>query len=61
MHSDPTELLQHIPKECVPSDLGGTDKTIKELGGTYIPICNTYYVYKFQIVMLLNLFIPKTP
>lgn len=34
MHSDPTEVLKHIPKECVPSDLGGCDKSIKELGGT---------------------------
>lgn len=44
MHSDPTELLQHIPKECVPSDLGGTDKTIKELGGTYKYVTHKTYI-----------------
>lgn len=41
MHNDPTEVLQHIQKECVPSDLGGCDKTIKELGGTYLATCFT--------------------
>jgi len=36
MHNNPTDVLQHIQKECVPSDLGGSDKSIKELGGEYI-------------------------
>lgn len=33
MHNDPMDIVQHIPKECVPSDLGGCDKSIQELGG----------------------------
>lgn len=42
MHSDPTEVLQHIPKECVPSDLGGSDKSVRELGGTRFRfVCRT--------------------
>lgn len=30
------DVLQQIPRECVPSDLGGCDKSIRELGGMYI-------------------------
>ncbi|KAF0771103.1 retinaldehyde-binding protein 1-like [Aphis craccivora] len=32
MHNNPSDVLQHIQKECVPSDLGGSDKSIQELG-----------------------------
>lgn len=35
MHNNPTDVIQHIPKECIPSDLGGCDKSIQELGGMY--------------------------
>lgn len=30
------DVLHYIPKDCVPSDLGGCDKSIRELGGIYI-------------------------
>lgn len=33
MHNNTTDIVQHIPKECIPSDLGGSDKSIQELGG----------------------------
>lgn len=33
MHANPTDVVQHIPRECVPTDLGGFDKSIRELGG----------------------------
>lgn len=36
MHNDPTEVLKYISKQCVPSDLGGCDKSIQELGGKYL-------------------------
>jgi len=35
MHNNPSDVLQHIQKECVPSDIGGTDKSIQELGGEH--------------------------
>lgn len=56
IHSDPTDILQHIQKDCVPSDFGGTDKSIKELGG----MCNRFKLYsstKFYINTHINLFI----
>lgn len=34
MHNDPADVLQHIQKDCVPSDYGGCGKSIQELGGT---------------------------
>lgn len=35
MHNDPRDILKHVEKECVPSDFGGSDKSIQELGGRY--------------------------
>ncbi|XP_050519749.1 alpha-tocopherol transfer protein-like isoform X1 [Daktulosphaira vitifoliae] len=32
MHQDPANLLKYIPKHCIPSDYGGEEKSIKELG-----------------------------
>ncbi|XP_050442506.1 retinaldehyde-binding protein 1-like [Adelges cooleyi] len=32
MHQDATDVIKHISNECIPSDFGGNDKSIKELG-----------------------------
>lgn len=42
MHDDPTQVLKHISKECVPLDLGGCDKSIQELGGK-----NIWFIFLF--------------
>lgn len=40
MHNNSTDLLRYIPKECVPSDFSGSDKSIEELGGMFTIINN---------------------
>lgn len=45
MHNNPTDLLRYIPKECVPSDFGGSDKSIEELGGMFKIINNNRCFY----------------
>lgn len=51
MHNNPMDLLGHIPKECVPSDFGGSDKSIEELGGIFTIINNnTRFTLDFLVV-----------
>lgn len=56
IHNDSTDILQHVQKDCVPSDFGGSDKSIKELGGVYSGF-KLHLGTKFNINMRIHLFI----
>lgn len=58
MHNNPMEVLKHISKECVPSDLGGCDKTIQELGGMYQN--QILFIQNLKYMYFSNLFVEFT-